>query len=349
MNDTFRNLGVNWIALELNNTCNLRCSYCPMSKPELQRSPKNKILDKDTALRLLQEIKDDGTIEYVVLNDYGEPFLYPYFKDVLSYCKEHDIKIRFGTNGTLFTRQNIELLKQFQPEEIVISIQYFMEEQYKKVRGTNIDREIWLNQIADFLKVHMANNLTSNIQLAVADNMMNSIKHRVCGLRLGDTNIPYPNKKYYRQLNGFIKDFCENKLGLQFDDNNIKIIRKSDYSEYYKINSKIAFEIKHFFDLTNIYNYKENNQVDCQMSYLVVNANGDVLMCCVDYTGETSLGNIREKSIKEILLENYHIFANKNNEKAKIKLCRRCYGERTYRGLWLKKIYQRLKGRKSPP
>jgi len=342
MVDTFSDLGVQWIGLELNNTCNIRCSFCPMSKPELKRNPKNGILDKETVFKLLKEIKDDGTIEYVVLDDYGEPFLYPYFEDALSYCKQNSIKVRFGTNGTLFTKQNIGLMVQYQPEEIVISIQYFLKNRYKEVRGTNIDRDIWLNQIADFLKVHIANNLTSNIQLAVADNIMNGFKYRILGLRLGDTNIPYPNKKYYRQLNNFIQDFCVNRLGIEFDSKNINPSGDGIYTKYYQINPKIAFEIKHFFDSTNFYRFKENHLVTCQTNYLIVNAQGELIMCCVDFTGGTSLGNIHEKTIKEILLENYPIFTNKNNEKAKIKLCRQCSGERTLRGLWLKQIYQKL-------
>ena len=113
--NTFKELGVQWIGLGLNNTCNIQCSYCPHSKPHLQQNLKNSVMDKEMALKILKEIKDDSTIEFVVLNDYGEPFLYPHFESVLSYCKTNNIKIRFATNGTLFTEQNIELVKKYQP------------------------------------------------------------------------------------------------------------------------------------------------------------------------------------------------------------------------------------------
>ncbi|MFQ5715312.1 MAG: SPASM domain-containing protein, partial [Candidatus Scalinduaceae bacterium] len=113
--------------------------------------------------------------------------------------------------------------------------------------------------------------------------------------------------------------------------------------KYYSVNENISFELKTFFDSINFYYFEENNQVNCFMPYLNVNSIGEVVMCCVDYIGKTSIGNMKERKIKEILIENYNVFLNKNNEKVKIELCRRCCGERTYRGLLFRKSINYLR------
>lgn len=330
---TFHELGINWIGLELNNTCNIRCTFCPITFSELQRPKNKRLLNKEIALKVLQEIREDGTLQHVVLNNYGEPFLCSYFEDILKFCKENGIRMRFATNGTQFNDKNNKLLRKYPPEELVISIQYFFRKHYKKVKGTNIDYDSWMNQIANFLKIHMEENLNINVQLAIASNSHNTIKNKLLGLRLGDTNIPYPDKKFYKALNLFIEKFCVDRMKINYKSENIEKIAYSIYTKYYSINSKISFEIKSFFDSINYYKFKESNIVDCCLHHLIVNSQGNVLICCSDYISGTLLGNIKKKTIKEILLDNYDLFLNKNNKKAELEICRTCMGERTYRGL----------------
>ena len=340
---SFKSLGVEWIGLELNNTCNIRCTFCPVTFPELQRPKQERILDKEVIFKVLEEIKEDGTLQNVTLNDYGEPFMYPYLEDVFRFCKENRLRMRFATNGTYFNDKNIELLRKYQPEEMVISVQCFQKESYQKVKGTKIDYDSWLDQIANFLKTHKEEDLDINVQVAIASNSHNSLRNRVLGLRLGDTNLPYPDKKFYQELNLFIESFCVDRMNIDFKEKEINKKKYSMYTRYYQITPKIGFEIKGFEDSTHYYNFKEAKYVDCYLPYLIINSQGKLLMCCTDYIAGTSLGNIKEKSIKEILVENYDVFINKYYCKGRIELCRKCKGEGTYRGLFLGQIINILR------
>lgn len=337
---TFKQLGVDWIGIELNNTCNIKCTFCPISYKELQRKSNERLMPFELVKKVINEIVEDGTLNHVILNDYGEPFLYPRFKDVLHLCKENDLRVRFGTNGTLFTLENVDLIRKYEPEEIVISVQYFLRENYEKVKGTKIDFDIWMDQIASFLRVIMDEKLNTKLQIAIACNYNNSLKNRILGLRSGDTNLPSPDKAFFAKLDKFIKEFCEKRLNIQYkNENRYNEITKQTYNKYYQIDENISFELKNFFDSTNFYKFKESKLVNCRMPYLVINSQGKVLMCCVDYTGGTSLGNVNERKIKDILIEKYEYFINENNEKSNYKICCRCVGERTYRGLLLRTIW----------
>ena len=252
--------------------------------------------------------------------------------------------MRFATNGTLFNDENISLVSRYEPDELVISIQYFMRENYEKVKGTKIHYDQWLNQIANFLKIMMNRETKTRIQLAIACNYNNGLRNKILGIRYGDKNLPYPNRSYFVKLDNFIKEFCEDRLHVLYNpDSTNRKRKKLIYDNYYNINENIAFELKTFSDSTNFYNFKENNQVDCFMPHINVNSKGEVVMCCEDYMGLTSIGNVKEKEIKETLIENYDVILSKNNEKAKIEMCRKCYGERTYRGLLLRKCRNYLR------
>jgi len=341
---TFNELGVEWIGLELNNTCNIRCTFCPVSHKELQWPSNERLMPYEMIVKIIDEIKEDGTLSHVILNNYGEPFLYPNFKKVLQLCKENGIRVRFGTNGTQFNTANIDLIRMYEPEEIVISIQYFVRENYKKVKGTKIDYDDWLSQIAIFLRAIIEGKIKTKIQLAIAANYNNSLRNRILGLRLGDTNLPYPDNSFFDELDKFIKEFCETRLHITYDPEKTSRKRKKQtYDDYYRISDDISFELKRFFDSTNFYTFKETNIVSCFMPYLIVNSHGKLLLCCADYVGKTAIGDVTEKKVKEILIEKYDIFMNKRNEKANMEICRKCYGERTYRGLIIRNIITRLR------
>lgn len=340
----FDELGVKWIGIELNNTCNIRCTFCPMSYEEIQRQSNVQIMPFNVVKKIIDEIKEDGTLDHVVLNNYGEPFLYPEFKKVLKLCKESKIRVRFGTNGTLFTPKNIDIIRLYEPDEIVISIQCFGRENYEKIKRTKIDYDEWLNQIASFLKQINEWRLKTKIQLAIAANYNNSLRNRILGLKLGDENLMYPNTSFFNKLDDFIMEFCEKRLHLRYNPEKInRELGKGGYNRYYSINENVAFDLKTFYDFTNFYTFKKNNVVSCFMPYIVVNTEGEILLCCVDYTGKTSIGNVKKNSLKEILDKKYNVFRNEGNEKAMLDICCMCSGERTYRGLITKKILHLLR------
>ncbi|MFQ5714745.1 MAG: radical SAM protein [Candidatus Scalinduaceae bacterium] len=197
---TFKELGVDWIGLELTNTCNVKCSYCPVSYDELQRPLREKVMSYPLVEKIIDEIGEDGTLDCIILNYYGEPFIYPRFKDVLLLCKKKKIRVRFGTNGTLFNDENISLVSRYEPDELVISVQYFMRENYEKVKGTTIDYDQWLNQIAHFIKTMIKEESKTRIQIAIACNYNNGLRNRILGLRHGDKNLPFPNHSYFSKL-----------------------------------------------------------------------------------------------------------------------------------------------------
>nr|MCR4745633.1 radical SAM protein [Lachnospiraceae bacterium] len=87
--------------IELNNTCNQRCVFCPFhgSGSKLDRRPES--MDYEMAKKILEEAFSLG-IGRKELGLYmsGEPFLYPHLVEIIDYAKRIGFQyIYLTTNG----------------------------------------------------------------------------------------------------------------------------------------------------------------------------------------------------------------------------------------------------------
>lgn len=337
---TFKDLGVRNIALELNNNCNFRCRYCPVSIDK--KAVPARTLDPEFVKRVFDEIAEDGSLEYVVLNLFGEPLLYPYLREVLEYANKRNIKTRFGTNGWLFTRQTIKNMVDYPPDEVVISVQNFKKHRFEEIKGASIDYDKWLDRIADYLRAHMAADCKTYVQLSIAINPYNNLLYGLLGLGfIEKEELPNYTRSFRMDLDVFIDYFVTQKLDMRGQKNGAGGGTKKFYlyRPYYKINDKISFYLKAFSDWYKFHGYRENRLIDCSTDHVAINADRSLLLCCVDYAGQTSIGRVSGWDIKKAIERNHGLFANRNNSKSGIRICRRCKGAPTRRGVFFRGVY----------
>ncbi len=92
----FRLTSVN---IEVTNRCNLKCVECPTT--DTMRRPRG-LLD----FRLLEKILgENAQLEFVLLFQWGEPFLHPRVLEMVRACSDRGIRTMLTTNGTLLTRE----------------------------------------------------------------------------------------------------------------------------------------------------------------------------------------------------------------------------------------------------
>ncbi|MGY0287267.1 MAG: radical SAM protein [Candidatus Methanodesulfokora washburnensis] len=85
------------IAWNITGMCNMRCKHCYIS------APMNKELDRETALRLIEEM-GEIRIPLVILTG-GEPFLRKDLLEIVEKLREKDVKVAISTNGTLINEE----------------------------------------------------------------------------------------------------------------------------------------------------------------------------------------------------------------------------------------------------
>lgn len=117
------------LVIEPTNRCNLKCALCPVNAG--MKRPKG-CMDMALFKKLIDENRRE--LEYVLLFNWGEPFLHPGIFDMVDYAAQAGIPPYITTNGTLLDAGNIEKVLTSPLERLTISIDG-LGPVYEKIRG----------------------------------------------------------------------------------------------------------------------------------------------------------------------------------------------------------------------
>lgn len=106
--------------LELTHRCNNACVHCYINQPSGDCAEKQNELKYADITRILDETADMGCLWLLLTG--GEPLLRKDFGDIYLYAKQKGFLITLFTNGTLITPYLADLLKEFPPISVEISI-----------------------------------------------------------------------------------------------------------------------------------------------------------------------------------------------------------------------------------
>ena len=226
-----------------------------------------------------------------------------------------------------------------------------------KGRGLNMDLIKYSKTIFDFcdkVKNHDI-NISIDIGCNLNDNKFKYYLKKFLGLQTGDPSIINNKKKFFEVLDNFInqmhninKIYFQEKNKLNFESlKKSKINYLSDYwtQNGLKIEKNITIKIKPFFYGRRITDFKElpSNSFVCNSEILGILADGSIVPCCLAYNDEISLGNVKKLNLKEILENNLFIKNLRDYNGKKHSVCRKCFGEPTYRGVFFRSAYNQLK------
>jgi radical SAM protein with 4Fe4S-binding SPASM domain len=119
-------------SLELTFRCNLRCQHCYLPL-ERRTSPGVGELSLVEIQRLLDEVTDLGCFWLLLTG--GEPLLRPDFADIYTYAKRKGLIMTLFTNGTLLTPPLADLLAEWRPFNIEITLYGATQATYERVTG----------------------------------------------------------------------------------------------------------------------------------------------------------------------------------------------------------------------
>ncbi|MDR2524753.1 MAG: radical SAM protein [Oscillospiraceae bacterium] len=100
--------------IELTNICNFKCHHCYLGDRE------HNTLDVVLVKRFLDELKEQGCIMLLLTG--GEPLLHPHFKEIYIYAKQKGFIITVFTNGSMLSKEYIELFLLYKPYLIEVSL-----------------------------------------------------------------------------------------------------------------------------------------------------------------------------------------------------------------------------------
>ena len=163
------------LQLELNETCNHSCVFCPFHSPFMKASPQYNVMDYGFAIRVLEQAASLGIgRKELGLFASGEPLLYAKLEEVVKEAK----RLRFPyvyitTNGTLASPDRVKRLIDAGIDSIRFSVNAGNRETYQLVHGKDdfdrvIDNIKRTNEIRK--KIHRPLNLSlSFVRTAVTE------------------------------------------------------------------------------------------------------------------------------------------------------------------------------------
>ena len=119
------------VELTLTNACNLKCVYC--SDQELrERQGVGAHMDREVLFRLFDDLAAGGT-KGITIEGGGEPSIYPYFNEVVTYAIDKGLAVGLITNGVKTLDKDI--IGKF--EWIRVSLDASTPEEYLSLKGVD--------------------------------------------------------------------------------------------------------------------------------------------------------------------------------------------------------------------
>jgi len=359
--DYLRDLGYSDFSMEVNDQCNFHCIYCPY---DTDKNHEFATLDQSKAMEIIDQLADDGSLDrYLLFNILGEPFMYKGLFDLIKYAGSRGLKTKIVTNGSLLTKRNIEAIIEANPTMLKISVESLDAQVFPQLRGTTIEFEKWAERVTNMISAafQAGPKFTTYLQLDLiySDHSRYSLD-RMCGLVTSDPGRQYLYEQK-SQLAEAVRALLEamvdvgslpgkSKADLKFDTR--QIVFENNDAPLVKISPNIAFHVKSYLRWDDIFSRRypvANSGRGCGIDNLAVHADGRVVLCCIDYNASTTIGNIFERSLQEIMTdpENVKIIQDLRRGVFHFDACKSCQGHSTFLGktvygAWRQKTVHRV-------
>ncbi|MDU6295769.1 radical SAM protein [Clostridium celatum] len=277
------------VYIEITNVCNLSCNFCPKT------NRKYKFMGKEEFLHILKEVKP--FTDHIYFHLMGEPLLNENIDYFLEESYKNHLKVNLTTNGTLLKKVEDKLINSKALRQINISLHSF------EANEKTVELEDYINNVTDFITKARSN---SDI---------------ICAIRLW--NMDNNDLKGANGLNSDILKMLEENLELDFS-----IGEKLQETNRIKLKDKVYLNMAEKFEWPDIQIDSLGEEVFCHglRNQIGILVDGTVVPCCLDSEGNINLGNIFEKSMKDIVEDKRtrDIYDGFSRRRAVEELCKKC-------------------------
>ena len=285
------------ISFEPTTSCNLRCPECPSGLRAFTRP--TGMLKKDFFSQTIDQLSDD--LLYLVFYFQGEPYLNPDFLNMVKYASQKKIYTATSTNAHYLNDENAKFTIESGLDRLIISIDGTTQEVYQQYRvGGKLEKVLeGAKNIIKWKKELKSKTPFVIFQFLVVkpnEHQIEDVKR--LGKEVGVDDVWFKTAQVYDYEN---------------DPNNL--IPDNDKYSRYKKNGKR-------------YDFKGKLSNHCWRLWHdpVITWDGLVAPCCFDKDAQHKLGDLKQRSFKEIWTNGeYKKFRSKILEGRKnIDICANC-------------------------
>jgi len=265
--------------IEITNTCNLNCDFCPKH----HRRAKRQLTMEEFDL-LTDKIR--GKVCFLYFHLMGEPLLHPLLPQFITVARKKGFKTVLTSNGTLLHRA-MSLL-----DTLPHKVQLSLHSHESNERG---ELDCYIDEVMRFSTQAAERGTCIVLRLW---NQGGRDKENEEVMRLIERYVPKPWKE---RPDGF--RLCDN-LYLEFDrkfswPNSMEKKEESEDGENIECESEVVGDKS----VRNKAHSTQKKQLFCKalLKQIGVLADGSLVPCCLDHDGDVILGNLFHQSLEEIL------------------------------------------------
>ena len=275
------------IYVEITNSCNLKCSFCPETKRTKE------FMNLDKFKHILKEIKEYTNL--IALHVKGEPLLHPNLKEILSVCREENMLVNITTNASLLEKNLDIIIKSNAVRQLNLSL-------HSITKNENCDSYNFENYI----------NSVLNASKEILEKTNIIISYRLWNLE----NIEKNSENYH------ILNSLENAFGVE----NLREIAKKEKFVKLAENAFLNQDLEFVWPSIDGEFVSDSGTCHGLRNQVAILVNGDVVPCCLDGEGCIKLGNIFKESFENIINSEYSKEFVKAFEENRVihNLCKRC-------------------------
>jgi MoaA/NifB/PqqE/SkfB family radical SAM enzyme len=327
------------VHIELTNICEFNCTFCPKSQ---MKRPFG-YMDTNLAKRLISEISKEQICQKVTFHVMGEPTLHPDFFAILDHAEKEKMNVGLTTNGAKLGGAIGKQLVKYNLHQLDISLQTPNEQSFALRKAGSLTFTQYLQGILDFFTAYQQQWKNTIFKFRFLNTIF---PKKEMEKKIG----PIPIISSTKQLRDTFHAFAEHIYDILKVDQRFrnKALAQLKHLVAYKwhvveIYSNIFFETYmlddwgHAFADEKIYPAWAGYCFGMRDHFSILYS-GDVTLCCMDFDGATTIGNLHQSSLREILSSAQLGKIINGFKKFRIvhPYCRRCLGSRT-RTLWLLK------------
>lgn len=141
------------LSIELTNSCNLACKYCPRDAMLKRKTREIGYMDSNLFKRIVDQA---AALKLEVISEvgYGEPLMHPDFVESIRYLRQKmpSVEILLSTNAILLSERVAGAIVECEVDQIVLSLNLASREKYEAINGA--DRyDLVVQNVKNFLSI----------------------------------------------------------------------------------------------------------------------------------------------------------------------------------------------------
>lgn len=259
------------LQIEPTNMCNLKCPVCPAGTDRLERERRHMQLDEFKSL--IDDMQDH--LLFLILWEWGEPFMHPQLPEMIKYAAERDIKTLTSTNAHFL--HNDDYLKRILTSglsTLIIAIDSLEQDLYEiyRKKGKLSNAVEGLRKVVQ-LKKALRSKTRINLRMVIMKQNEHELEHM---------------RRFAKEVgvDVFTVKTVNPSCGVDAEDEQL-----------------VPTDLKYRRYVYNDGTYERKRMdVHCRKMWFMCNisANGDVIPCGYDYTSELQVGNIFTSPLSHI-------------------------------------------------